>query len=299
MLMAAWETLLPELENLFPVAYDHFLEKQALPYALYLDVGSNNFMADDQVFYEDTFYDLEIYTENKNPALESQVESIFNALKIVWKRLPTAYIQTEKMYQTVYQLSQEKKMSNKVKFGLSNCVIWPIESIDTNGKPTYAQAIKLPGGVSLTMDPEESSEPFYADNIVYYLTSANSGYSGELELALVPKEFNTEILGQKEDDAGVMVETTDDKPKEFAMAWQFEGDVNATRHLFPRCSAGRTSVAGKTKEDAIKPETEKLKLTAMGRVDNHIAKCSCPEGTKPYAEWLEEPYEPTFTTTGA
>lgn len=188
-------------------------------------------------------------------------------------------------------------MSNKVKFGLSNVTVWPIESVETDGKLTYGEKIAVPGGVSLTMDPEETSEPFYADNVIYYVSATNSGYSGDLEIALVPQEFQEKILGQRVDDAGVLVESTDDKPKEFAMAWQFEGDENAVRHLFPRCSAGRTTIAGKTKEDTVAPETENLKLTAMGRIDNHIAKCSCPETATPYESWLDTPYEPTFTTT--
>ena len=32
-------------------------------------------------------------------------------------------------------------------------------------------------------DPQGESEPFYADNIVYYTSVANNGYEGDLELA--------------------------------------------------------------------------------------------------------------------
>lgn len=184
---------------------------------------------------------------------------------------------------------------NKIKYGLSNAVVWPILSVDTDGKPTYGESIRVPGSVNLTLDPEETTEPFYADNVVYYLTAANNGYTGALEIALVPDEFKTEILGQRIDDNGVAVESTNDKTREFAMAFQFEGDQHATRYLFPRVASGRTAVTGSTKEENITPQTEELALTVMGRIDNNIAKLYVEQDNPAYVTWLEEPYEPTFT----
>lgn len=184
---------------------------------------------------------------------------------------------------------------NKIKYGLSNAVVWPILSVDTDGKPTYGESIRVPGSVNLTLDPEGTTEPFYADNVVYYLTAANNGYTGALEIALVPDEFKTEILGQRIDDNGVAVESTNDKTREFAMAFQFEGDQHATRYLFPRVASGRTAVTGSTKEENITPQTEELALTVMGRIDNNIAKLYVEQDNPAYVTWLEEPYEPTFT----
>lgn len=188
--------------------------------------------------------------------------------------------------------------NNKVKYGLSNVVIWPIESTDTTGKPTYGEKIIIPGAVDLTMDPEEDATPFYADNVVYYMTQSNNGYSGTLEIALVPETFYSKVLGQRTDNAGVMVESTDDKAREFAMAFQFEGDQHAIRHLFPRCTAGRTSVSGHTKEESIDPQTEELNLNALGRIDNKIAKLKCKQSSEAYETWLDNPYEPNFTASG-
>lgn len=184
---------------------------------------------------------------------------------------------------------------NKIKYGLSNAVVWPILSVDTDGKPTYGESIRVPGSVNLTLDPEGTTEPFYADNVVYYLAAANNGYTGALEIALVPDEFKTEILGQRIDDNGVAVESTNDKTREFAMAFQFEGDQHATRYLFPRVASGRTAVTGSTKEENITPQTEELALTVMGRIDNNIAKLYVEQDNPAYVTWLEEPYEPTFT----
>lgn len=187
---------------------------------------------------------------------------------------------------------------NKVKFGLKNGVVWPINGIGPDGKITYGEAIKMPGSVSLSLSPEESSEPFHADDIVYYLSQANNGYSGEWELALVLDDFRTKIMGERIDDNGVLVEATDDKSKEFAYAFEMDGDVHARKFLFPRCAASRIPVEGETKAEANKPKTETMKLTAMGRMDNNITKVVADPESTAYKDWYNKPYEPTFSASG-
>ena len=50
------------------------------------------------------------------------------------------------------------------------------------------------------------SSPFYADGIVYFRSTANNGYSGDLEIALIPEWFRTEILKEELDNNGVLIE---------------------------------------------------------------------------------------------
>ena len=96
---------------------------------------------------------------------------------------------------------------NKVKFGL-NKVHWAkIKSYDDDGMPVYEAVHRLPGAVSLSIDAEGENENFYADNGVYYVINNNSGYTGDLEIALVPLDFATQILGEKLDARGVLYET--------------------------------------------------------------------------------------------
>ena len=68
--------------------------------------------------------------------------------------------------------------SNKVKFGLKNCH-YAKAAFDEDGNVTYEKPIRMPGAVSLSMDPEGENENCYADDIVYYVINNNSGYSGE------------------------------------------------------------------------------------------------------------------------
>ena len=123
---------------------------------------------------------------------------------------------------------------NKVKFGL-NKVYWAkITGYDEDGTPQYAAPVRLPGAVSLSIDANGETEPFYADNCVYYLCNNNSGYEGDLEVALIPTDFATEILGEKLDAKGVLVEKSDAEVAEFALFFEFEGDKKKIRHIKQR-----------------------------------------------------------------
>ena len=88
-------------------------------------------------------------------------------------------------------------MANKVKYGLCNVHYAKITKYDTETqKYTYDTPKPLPGAVSLSLDAEGSSDPFYADNIVYFQTVTNAGYSGDFELAMIPNDFRVDILGE-------------------------------------------------------------------------------------------------------
>ena len=121
---------------------------------------------------------------------------------------------------------------NKVKFGLKNVHWAKITGYDEDEMPIYGEVKKLPGAVNLSLDPNGENEPFYADDGVYYVCSNNAGYEGDLEIALVTTEFATEILGEKLDAKGVLVETSDAEMSEFALFFEFTGDKNKIRHIF-------------------------------------------------------------------
>lgn len=153
-------------------------------------------------------------------------------------------------------------MPNKVKFGLSNCYY----AVYNETEGTYGTPVALPGAVSLSLDQEGDTNKFRADNIDYYVSISNNGYSGDLELALIPESFLTDVMGEVVDStAGLQYERADAQPKSFALLMQFEGDANATRHVLYNCKASRPSVASQTTEETIEPVTETISLTAVSR----------------------------------
>ena len=79
-------------------------------------------------------------------------------------------------------------MANKINYGIKN-VYYAVATIGSNNTATYSTPVALPGAVSLTLDQEGDNNIFYADNIAYFSTYANDGYTGSLELALIPDDF--------------------------------------------------------------------------------------------------------------
>lgn len=187
-------------------------------------------------------------------------------------------------------------VKNRVTYGLKNVHVWPITSTDITGKPTYGEVIEWPGAVSLSMDAQGSTNPFYADDTTYFNSVSNNGYSGYLSSADVPEDFQTKVLGFVKDTNGVLKENADVVPNEFAIAFEFKGDSKARRHIFFRCTAERPSVASETKQDTIAPNTPSVNITAVARLDTSDVKASCEEGDAAYATWYKTPYDGTVAT---
>ena len=62
-------------------------------------------------------------------------------------------------------------MGNKVKYNLKNVHAAKLtETTDDGGAPLFAYATPqaIPGAVSISLDAEGESSPFYADGIVYF-----------------------------------------------------------------------------------------------------------------------------------
>ena len=155
---------------------------------------------------------------------------------------------------------------------------------------TYATPKTIPGAVSISLDAEGESSPFYADGIVYFRSSTNNGYSGDLEIALIPEWFRTEILQEALDAKGVLVENSKvTESVKFALLFEFDGDVNAIRHVLYNCSASRPSIASETKEDTIEPGTETLSVTADPRSDGLVkARTGDTTDQTAYADWYKK-----------
>lgn len=189
-------------------------------------------------------------------------------------------------------------MPNKIKYGLSNCY-YAVGTPGSGNTMTYGTPVRLPGGVSLSLDQNGGQTTFYADNVAYWVGNANNGYTGSLELARVPESFETDVLGNVLDDNGVSVEDAKAASVHFALLFQFEGDSTATRHVMYNCVASRPAVSGSTKEDTIEPQTETLDLTCTSihntALDTDIVKAKTTDTTTTatLTGWYSNVYIPT------
>lgn len=181
---------------------------------------------------------------------------------------------------------------NKVKFGLSNVHVAKITEED--GEITYGTPFAVPGAVSLTAEPEGDTTPFYADNIKYYVAVANNGYTGDLEIAMTPKEFLTQILGQLEDTNGALIESANDVNARFALMGEIEGDIKKRRFVYYDCTAARPSAEMNTVEESKEPQTDTISITMAARSSDNVIKAviePSEENKAVYDTFFQKVYE--------
>lgn len=187
---------------------------------------------------------------------------------------------------------------NKVKFGLSNVHVATIT--EENGQITYGTPFAMPGAVALSVEPEGESTPFFADNIKYYIAVANNGYSGDLEIAMAPKEFLTKILGQQEDSNGALIENVGDVNARFALMGEIEGDVKKRRFVYYDCTATRPSAEMNTVEESKEPQTDTISITMAARATDGAIKAVIEpndSNNAVYDQFFTKVYEKDATAT--
>lgn len=182
---------------------------------------------------------------------------------------------------------------NKVKYNIKNVhVAKQTETIGENGTEySYENPRKIPGAVSISLDAEGEISKFYADGIAYFVTSANNGYSGDLEMAMIPSWFRKEILNETQDGNGVLVENANKNTNKFALLFEFDGDVKAIRRCLYNCTCTRPSIESETKEETVEPGTETLSITNSPREDGMVKAQTGPDTTADtYANWYKNVY---------
>ena len=153
---------------------------------------------------------------------------------------------------------------NKVEFGLEQVhVAFIDEETSAEGSPAWVAPQAIPGAVSLTASPEGDTNDFYADNTKYYTSTTNNGYTGSVEFANIPDDVLAEMLGMTVDDNGMLVESTEDKQKEFALMGEVKGDSKNRRFLYYRCKAARPSQDSATSDTGETPDTDNLDITIL------------------------------------
>ena len=181
---------------------------------------------------------------------------------------------------------------NKVKFNICNVHYAPL-TLSENGTPTYGTPVPIPGAVSLSLDPNGEPSIFYADGYAYYTIPNNMGYEGDLEVAMVPDSFRTDILKESLDSNSVLVEDAKAETERFALLFEFDGDVKKIRHVLYNCSATRPGIESTTNEDEIEVQTETLTITAAPLESGYVkARTSDTTTDEAYEDWYTAVYLP-------
>ena len=181
---------------------------------------------------------------------------------------------------------------NKVKFNICN-VHYALITADEAGKVSFAKPVAMPGAVSLSLEPNGEPSNFYADGYAYYTISNNMGYDGDLELAMVPESFRTDVLKEALDNNKVLLENANVETENFALLFEFDGDVKKIRHVLYHCSAARPKIESKTNEEEIEVQTETLALNASPLANGYVkARTGDDTTAEVYASWYDAVYLP-------
>lgn len=185
-------------------------------------------------------------------------------------------------------------MANKVQFGLKN-VHYATFTVN-GGTITYDTPVPIPGAVELSLEPRGEMVEFYADDVLYYSAGNNQGYEGTLSIAVIPEQFAIDCLGEEKDATDmVLTEKVTLKGKPFALLFEFDGDVKATRHVLYNCAANRPTIASSTKTDTVEPTPNELTFIASPRPTDGAVKTKTTETTPAavYDAWYDAVYVKT------
>ena len=75
-----------------------------LPIIVWNVPGTDNFFADGKVYSKINNLDIELYTDDKDWALEEKLENILDAHGIPWQQTASDWLQTESMWESLYEM---------------------------------------------------------------------------------------------------------------------------------------------------------------------------------------------------
>lgn len=115
---------------------------------------------------------------------------------------------------------------------------------------------------------------------------------------MVPESFRTDVLKESLDTNQVLVENANVETANFALLFEFDGDVKKIRHVLYNCSAARPNIESSTNEEEIEVQTETLALTAAPLANGYVkARTGDSTTDEVYNGWYGAVYMPTTAST--
>jgi len=94
-----------EAKTGIPFAYYEFNKAPGSDrYIAYYEDAPDQFGADDQVYYSNGHFTIELYTPHKEPETEAILTGFFDVAGIFWTKSAQAKIDSEDMFQTVFNV---------------------------------------------------------------------------------------------------------------------------------------------------------------------------------------------------
>ena len=104
------------------------------------------------------------------------------------------------------------------------------------------------------------------------------------------------MLKESLDDNSVLVESANVETANFALLFEFDGDVKKIRHVLYNCSAARPNIESTTNEEEIEVQTETLAITAAPLANGYVkARTGDSTTDTVYTGWYTSVYMPAVT----
>ena len=174
--------------------------------------------------------------------------------------------------------AQTPQVENKVTFGLEN-VHWSKPTIQAGDEIQYSNPEKMPGSVELQLDPQSTDIKLKADNIDYYVSQSNDGYTGKLVFYNVSEEFLQYAVGEEQVDE-LIAERSSSHGNPITLLFQIEGDKHAVRHCLTQVVVKRPKV-GSTTKDGNNYNKVELEFIASPRPNDKVVKYKTSKKTTP------------------
>lgn len=167
---------------------------------------------------------------------------------------------------------------NKVHYDLTNVHVASLSIDLESGTVEFGSPKRLLGAISMDLSAQGDTVKLRADGVVYYSADTNNGYSGDLNIAMVPDWFRQEYLGDTLSlKDKVLVENAQATSKPFALLYEFLGDASHRRHCLYNTTASRPNIKGENKENQKEADTEALSLTALPLPDGKVKASTTAE----------------------
>lgn len=179
-------------------------------------------------------------------------------------------------------------MGNKIKYGLKNAhyaVVTEVNDVISHGTP-----VSIIGAVNIVQNAAGENVTFYADDRSYFEENTNNGYDGSIEMALIPDTFRVEVFGEELDANGALIENVDVRPNKIALMYEFDGDVNKTRHVNYYVIVSRPSIDSSTKTATKEPKTETMNISVRPAPDTGDVKGKLEQGKTEYDSFFSAVY---------
>lgn len=175
------------------------------------------------------------------------------------------------------------KTENKVQFNIKN-VHYAVMTADGE-TPTWENPVPVPGAVNLSLEASGEITPFYADGVVYYKSSSNNGYEGDLEMARFIDKMLQDVWGYELNATDkTIIENVGVEPKSFALLFQIDGDADNDLYCMYNCTGTRPGIVGATSTDTKEPQTQLVAVTPIVNYSGEqIVQIGSDENARRYA----------------